>query len=280
MDHLRSWIGRQERMEGHAAPEPLAGLAALLDHQTPPWPRGEVPPLGHWLYFLPCALQSDIGEDGHPKRGGFLPPIPLPRRMWAGGSLNFHAPMRIGAPIERVSTITDVVAKSGNSGDMVFVTVDHRISNDGTLLIEERQDIVYRTPAPPAAPAAAAPTVAPETRAADATRGYQADPVALFRFSALTFNSHRIHYDRDYACNEEGYPGLVVHGPFAATLLADLWLRTYGGKRMKGFSFRARAPLFDTAPFTINLAGNADQTEAWTANEAGQPAMTAVIEGE
>jgi 3-methylfumaryl-CoA hydratase len=281
IDHLRNWIGREEHMEGHAAPEPLAGLAALLDHRTPPWPAGEVPPLGHWLYFLPRAAQSDIGEDGHPKRGGFLPPIPLPRRMWAGGSLRFHAPMRIGAPIERVSTIADVVAKSGNSGDMVFVTVDHRISSGDTLLIEERQDIVYRTPAPPTAgPAPAAAVAAAEPRATDATRGYHADPVALFRFSALTFNSHRIHYDRDYARDEEGYPGLVVHGPFAATLLADLWLRTYGGARMTGFSFRARAPLFDTAPFTINLSGGADRAEAWTANEAGQPAMTAQIDGE
>lgn len=280
---LKSWIGREERVEATAAPEPCAGLAALLDHTRPPWPTGEIPPLGHWLYFLPYVLQSEIGEDGHPKRGGFLPPVPLPRRMWAGGELVFHAPIRMGASIERVSTIADVAAKSGASGDMVFVTVSHRISVGGTLAVEERQDIVYRAPAPapthgPVA-AASAPT-GPKPPLPTAACDYRADPVALFRFSALTFNSHRIHYDRDYARHVEGYPGLVVHGPFAATLLADLYQRTFSGRRINRFTFRARAPLFDTAPFTLNLAGNARSAEAWTADQSGQIAMTATIEGE
>lgn len=285
IDHLRRWIGRDEHAEGHAAPEPLAGLAALLDHGGGPWPAGEVPPLGHWLYFLPRAPQSEIGEDGHPKRGGFLPPVPLPRRMWAGGAIRFHAPVEIGAPIERISTIADVVAKAGSGGEMVFVTVDHRISSAGVLAIEERQDIVYRSPAPVAALDRAVPAPAPARspatpRRADVHRDYRADPVALFRYSALTFNGHRIHYDRDYARDAEGYPGLVVHGPFAATLLADLWLRTYGNARMTAFTFRARAPLFDTDAFTINLAGGPDTADAWTADAAGQPAMTATIQGE
>ncbi|MBA4094797.1 MAG: acyl-CoA dehydrogenase, partial [Candidatus Accumulibacter sp.] len=183
MEHLRAWIGREERAAQTAAPEPIAGLAALLDHDSPPWRAGEVPPLGHWLYFLPHARQSQIGADGHPQRGGFLPPVDLPRRMWAGGRLRFHAPMRIGSAIERLSTIEDVTAKSGSTGAMVFVTVKHVVHADGVLAIEEWQDLVYRgdaTAAPAAVPAAAA-----EPRRADATRALSADPVSLFRYSAL-----------------------------------------------------------------------------------------------
>ncbi|MBO9499070.1 MAG: MaoC family dehydratase N-terminal domain-containing protein [Novosphingobium sp.] len=277
MEHLKEWIGREERATGHAAPEPLQCLAALLDHETSPWREGEVPPLGHWLYFLPRARQSDLAEDGHPHRGGFLPPVPLPRRMWAGGMVAFHAPLPIGAAIERVSTIADVAHKSGASGGMVFVTVRHRIFAGETLAIEEQQDIVYREAAAPGtAPAGAAP----EHRIADVSHNYRADITALARYSALTFNAHRIHYDRDYARDVEGYPGLVVHGPLAATLLADLWLRENPGRRIRRFAYRARAPLFDIAPFTLNLARDGDRTEAWTADAGGRPAMIATIEGE
>jgi 3-methylfumaryl-CoA hydratase len=282
IDHLKSWIGREERITATATAEPRAGLAALLDHSNPPWREGELPPLGHWLYFLPYVLQSEIGEDGHPRRGSFLPPVPLPRRMWAGGQLAFHAPIPIGASIERISTIADVTAKSGASGDMVFVTVTHQVIANGALAVEERQDIVYRAPPPVSArgPVAASVTAGPKLPLPTAACDYRADPVALFRFSALTFNSHRIHYDRDYARHIEGYPGLVVHGPLAATLLADLYLRTFSGRRISAFAFRARAPLFDTAPFTLNLAGNGKSAEAWTADQSGQIAMTATIEGE
>ncbi|WP_235399211.1 FAS1-like dehydratase domain-containing protein [Sphingomonas sp. SRS2] len=278
IEHLKSWIGREERVAGSAAPEPLAGLAALLDHDdASPWQAGEVPPLGHWLYFLPRARQSDIGEDGHPRTGGFLPPVPLPRRMWAGGGVTFHAPIMIGEPIERVSTIVDVAAKSGASGDMVFVTVGHRISIRAGLAIEERQDIVYRAPADSSA---APPPPAAAKAPGETAEPYHADPVRLFRYSALTFNSHRIHYDRDYARHVEGYPGLVVHGPYQATLLIDLYLRRHPGARARSFEFRARAPLFDGADATLNLTGTARAAEAWTAGPAGAPAMTATIEGE
>ncbi len=277
IDQLRTWIGRSERAAQQATPEPIAGLAALLDHEAPPWPAGEVPPLGHWLYFLPRARQSTIGSDGHPQRGGFLPPIDLPRRMWAGGRLRFLAPLPIGAAIERRSTIEDVTAKTGSTGAMIFVTVKHAIAADGAPAIEEWQDLVYRGDAG-AAPAAPTPPAAP--RRADATRTLVADPVSLFRYSALTFNGHRIHYDRDYARDVEAYPGLVIHGPYAATLLLDLFLRETPGARVTGFGFRARRPLFDTAPFTLNLQHGDGLAEAWTADADGQTAMTATINWE
>lgn len=277
IDQLRTWIGREARAAQRATPEPIAGLAALLDHEVSPWPVGEVPPLGHWLYFLPHVRQSQIGPDGHPQRGGFLPPVALPRRMWAGGRLRFLAPLPIGAAVERISTIEDVTAKTGSTGEMIFVTVKHAIAADGVPAIEEWQDLVYRGDA---VGAAATPAPATEPRRADATRVVSADPVALFRYSALTFNAHRIHYDRDYARDVEGYPGLVVHGPYAATLLIDLFGRETPGARVTGFSFRARRPLFDTAPFTLNLTHGDGISEAWTADADGQAALTATINWE
>ncbi|MDB5704456.1 MAG: hypothetical protein JWN66_1572 [Sphingomonas bacterium] len=272
IEHLRQWIGREERASDIASAAPLAGLAALLDYEAAPW-NDEVPPLGHWLYFLPRARQSAIHADGHPKRGDFLPPVPLPRRMWAAGQVSFHAPLRVGSPIERVSTVSDVTAKTGASGEMLFVTLRHEIHSHGVLAIEERQDLVYRG-------AGAAPTPTPTTEApvADAARIVTPDPVALFRYSALTFNGHRIHYDRDYARDVEGYPGLVVHGPYAATLLVDHFLRETPGAQVTRFSFRARRPLFDTTPFSLNLKRTAGGAEVWTADASGQPAMTGTIE--
>ncbi|GAA0303727.1 MaoC family dehydratase N-terminal domain-containing protein [Sphingomonas oligophenolica] len=271
IEHLKQWIGREERAGDCASPVPLAGLAALLDHETPPWIEGEVPPLGHWLYFLPHARQSAIDVDGHPKRGDFLPPVPLPRRMWASGEVVFHTHVPIGAAIERRSRIADVTARTGSSGPLVFVTLRHDIFCDGALAIEERQDLVYRGPGD-------APARAVEVPVADATRIVTPDPVALFRYSALTFNGHRIHYDRDYARNAEGYPGLVVHGPYAATLLVDHFLRETPGAIVKRFSFRARQPLFDTAPFSLNLRRAGAAAEVWTTDAAGRLAMTGTID--
>jgi 3-methylfumaryl-CoA hydratase len=197
--------------------------------------------------------------------------------MWAGGDVSFHRPIPLGAALERVSTVEDVTARTGASGEMVFVTVRHTISADGERAIEERQDIVYRGPA---APGRAAPAAHGEAREPDVSREHLAGPVALFRFSALTFNSHRIHFDRDYARGEEGYPGLVVQGPFIATLLMDLYLRERPGAAVRDFAFRARAPLFDVAPFILNLARADGGVELWAADAAGRVAMTARIEGE
>jgi len=275
MSAYDAWIDRTEEQEDMAAAAPLAGLAALLDHETSPWRAGEVPPLGHWLSFLPRARQSDIDVDGHPRRGGFLPPIELPRRMWAGGRLQFHGAIPVGAPILRRSTIAAVAPKTGASGEMVFVTVRHEVLAGGRVAVTEEQDLVYRDapkgPAPPEGPP-------PEPRPADATRTVVPDPVMLFRFSALTFNSHRIHYDRDYAREEEGYPGLVVHGPLLATLLMDHALTSRPGANVARFEFRAQRPLFDTASFQLCLKDRDGGFDLWAQDAAGRVATSAKVE--
>jgi 3-methylfumaryl-CoA hydratase len=268
LEHLKSWIGRTEEAPDVAAPGPLAGLAALLDHQTPPWPEHALPPLAHWLYFLPKARQSEIGPDGHPRRGGFLPPVSLPRRMWAGSRIAFRAPIALGAVMLRRSTVRKVEAKSGAGGALVFVTVRHEISTEGVSAIVEEQDIVYRE-----APRANAETPkAPpsEPRQAEMVRTIVPDAVQLFRFSALTFNGHRIHYDRDYCRAVEFYPGLVVQGPYTATLLMDHVLRHHPAARIANATIRGMRPLFDGEPFQLCLAGNL----AWARAPDGETAMT------
>ena len=271
----KEWIGRTELRSDRASAAPVAALAATLDRDDPaPQDGDELPLLWHWLYFLPLYRQSDVGPDGHAKRGGFLPPVPLPRRMWAGGRLTFRAPLRIGERIERRSQIVDVTAKEGRSGPLAFVVVRHEVSNAGGIAIVEEHDIVYRgaakagegPPAPVAAPADAA-----------WSREIRPDPVLLFRYSALTFNGHRIHYDRSYVTETEGYPGLVVHGPLIATLLTDLLRRKRPDARVAAFWFRAVSPLFDIAPFFVRGQPSAEGTSVrlWAANAAGGLAMDA-----
>ncbi|HTW35352.1 MAG TPA: MaoC family dehydratase N-terminal domain-containing protein [Rhizomicrobium sp.] len=276
IDRLRGWIGGTEAADDIAAAAPLAGLAALLDHDTPPWPKDEVPPLGHWLYFLPRARQSEIDVDGHPRRGGFLPPIDLPRRMFAGATITFHAPIAIGAKIERVSTILDVTEKRGASGRLVFVKLRHEISANGTLALSEEQDIVYREAAIPAKAGTQEKEASPQSpRPAEQTRRIVPDATQLFRFSALTFNAHRIHYDRDYARNVEFYPALVVQGPYIATLLMDHLLRHDPAMRLHAFRFRAKSPLFDTAPFDVCFARKESGYDLRAIDTHGREAMTA-----
>ncbi len=273
IEALRAWKGRQETLEDVAAPWPGAALSATLDREdAAPYPGDALPPLWHWLYFLPAAPQSQLGPDGHPKRGGFLPPVELPRRMWAGGRLTFGAPLRIGDSIRRVSTIADVNVKHGRTGSLVFVLVRHEITGSSGGRITEEHDIVYRDmPAPGDRPPAAAPAPV----GAAWTRGIAPDPVLLFRYSALTFNGHRIHYDRDYVTQVEGYPGLIVHGPLIATLLADL-ARRNDPRAMTAFRFRAMSPLFDIAPFSVNgVAEDKDRIKLWATNATGGLAMEA-----
>jgi 3-methylfumaryl-CoA hydratase len=273
---LRMWIGRHETVSDVIAPWPMVALAALLDRDDPyPTHDTQLPPGGHWLYFRPAARQSEIGPDGHPRRGGFLPPVPLPRRMWAGGRIEFRRPLRIGVTATRVSRVAEVALKKGKSGSLVFVRVDHEISDPDGLALREEHDIVYRD----IAPIGRAPTPAQAPEYAVWRRAIAPDPVMLFRYSALTFNGHRIHYDQPYATKVEGYPGLVVHGPLIATLLMDL-IRRQTPARLARFSYRAMSPLFDTTPFAVEGAPGAGgrSTKVWAKGPDGVLAMSGEAE--
>jgi len=270
-----AWIGRVEESRDTITAGPLSRLSATLDRSDPiPADGDAVPPLGHWLFFLPDAPQSEIGADGHAKRGGFLPPVhELPRRMWAGSRISFAGEIRVGDRVTRRSTIASVKRKEGSAGPLVFVTVRHEIGRTGeTPAIIDEHDIVFR--------GLAAPAVKGDTQKAEAGRWRRElvpDAVTLFRYSALTFNGHRIHYDRDYVTREEGYPGLVVHGPLIATLLIDLVRRQAPDARVESFSFRAISPLFDGNSMSVNATppGADGVARLWAANHEGALAMSA-----
>jgi 3-methylfumaryl-CoA hydratase len=274
-EHLHRWIGRTEQRVDAITAAPLAGFTAMLDRvdDAAPTIGSALPPLAHWLYFLPQALQRHIGADGHPNRGGFLPAVPLPRRMWAGGRLSFDGALRVGDTATRRSTIARVEAKEGRSGPLVFVTVAHEISHTRGIAVHEEHDIVYRDHPNPNT-SATTPSLARTDE--DFSRTITPDPVLLFRYSALTFNGHRIHYDRDYVTQVEGYPGLVVHGPLVATLLLDLIRREMPNAAIARFDFTAASPLFDIHSFTVCGKREADGGVAlWARNHLGHLAMTA-----
>jgi len=267
--NVAEWIGKTETRSDVVTPGPSAALSATLDREDPPPQMGDVlPPLWHWLYFLDRHRQSELGPDGHGRRGSFLPPIALPRRMWAGSRFEFRHPLRVGDQITRETHIVDIKEKSGRSGPLVFILVRHEISNAEGLAFAEEHDIVYRDHGP-GAPVQPAP--------ADAVweRVIKPDDVLLFRYSALTFNGHRIHYDRRYATEVEGYPGLVVHGPLIATLLMDLLRRNEGRANVARFNFRAVSPLFDTGPFAVCGKPEGKTLALWAKDAAGNLAMTA-----
>jgi len=251
MMDLKDWIGRTESVTDIATATPYAALSATFDRAPERPPAGTpLPALWHWLYFLPLHRQSEIGPDGHAKRGGFLPPVPLPRRMWAGSQFEFHKPLLVGDTLTRRSTIADVTEKSGRTGRLVFVKVRHEISrqNESDIALTEFHDIVYRE-------AVTKDDVPPPPKAALATstweRKWIPDDVLLFRYSALTFNGHRIHYDRRYVTEVEGYPGLIVHGPMVATLLLDLLRHQLPDAQVARYEFRAVRPVFDISPFYV-----------------------------
>ncbi len=273
LDALRDWIGKTETATDTVTAWPAAALTATLDRrEMPPSLGDELPPCWHWLYFLEAKPAAELGSDGHPKRGGFLPPVPLPRRMWAGGRLEFLQPLRIGDAIRRDSTILSVETKRGRSGSLVFVTVQHVVSNAAGIAVREEHDIVYREAARPG-DAPPEPTLAQANPAWH--RSLTGDPVLLFRYSALTFNGHRIHYDLDYARHEENYPGLIVHGPLQTTLMLDL-CRRHMQRPVKKLDYRARQPMFHGETFSINgnpHAGGAT-AELWVANVAGHVTMS------
>ena len=275
--HLQSWIGRTETLHDIVTAAPLRALSATLDREdAEPVPGTAVPPLWHWLYFLPQPRRSEIGPDGHAKRGGFLPPVPLPRRMWAGGRLQWHQgnPLVVGDVVQRSSRIELVKHKTGRSGDLLFVLVSHQIQNAAGLVLSEEHDIVYRADAQPGDPM---PLPQPAAKDAAWTIAAVPDDVLLFRYSALTFNGHRIHYDRRYVTEVEGYPGLIVHGPLIATLLLDLLRKNLPDARVQRLEFRAVRPVFDIAPFQVHgkLAHDGKTVMLWTEDHEGWLTMRA-----
>ena len=276
-DPFAPWLGRTEERRDTVTATPMAALAATLDRDDlPPATGTALPPLWHWLYFLPLQRQSEIGADGHAKRGGFLPPVPLPRRMWAGGRLRFDHPLRIGDAMTRTSRIAAISSKQARSGPLVFVTIEHSIANGAGVAIREEHDIVYRD-LPAAGATAPTPTAAPVDESF--VRTIVADDVLLFRYSALTFNGHRIHYDRRYVTEVEGYPGLIVHGPLIATLLVDLLRRERPDASVRRFEFKALSPLFDLHPFTVCGKPEGDRRFAlWARGADGALAMQASAE--
>lgn len=278
MENLSDWIGRQESVRDTIGATPVKALNATLDHPAMAVvPGTPLPPLWHWLYFLPLHRQSEIGADGHARRGGFLPPVPLPRRMWAGNQFEFRSPVRVGDDVERTSTITNVTQKEGRTGQLVFVKVRHELRCNGAPdpAIVEFHDIVYRE-------AKQASDVEPLPVAAPTGAPWQLeivpDDVLLFRYSALTFNGHRIHYDRKYVTEVEGYPGLIVHGPLIATLLMDQIRRHLPSTDVASFSFKAVRPTFDLHPFRVNGAPQADgkTVKLWAQDHEGWLTMDAV----
>jgi 3-methylfumaryl-CoA hydratase len=271
---LRAWIGRSEIVNDTLGSTPVAALSALLDYPAPVAGLGDVlPPLWHWLYFLPLHRQSDIGPDGHARRGGFMPPVPLPRRMWAGSQLAFRAPLRVGDAVARTSTIDDVTVREGRSGQLVFVKLRHELRCHGMAdpALVEFHDIVYRTARQPG-------DVEPPPQAAPQGAWHQIivpDDVLLFRYSALTFNGHRIHYDRRYVTEVEGYPGLIVHGPLIATLLMDLLWREVPQAQVTSFQFKAVRPTFDLHAFSVHGERDGNTVKLWARDHEGWLTMNA-----
>ncbi|MBX7501427.1 MaoC family dehydratase N-terminal domain-containing protein [Qipengyuania sp. YG27] len=265
MDDWSDWIGREQRAADRLDPALAARWCATFDRDAPS--SAAMPQGIHLCLCTPEARTAQLGDDGHPARddsaASFLPPVPLPRRMWASSAMRFHAPIAVGASIERVSRVASVEAKSGTRGDMVFVEVDHETSADGALAVSERQTLVYLEALAPDAPLSP-----PEPGEGsfdpsgwDAHREVRPDERLLFRYSALTFNTHRIHYDAPYAREVERYRGLVVHGPLTASLLLQVAAERFGENRLANFAFRGVSPAVAGEPLHLVLRGDSDSIE-------------------
>jgi 3-methylfumaryl-CoA hydratase len=269
--HLREWIGREDIGEDTITPDLARKYHAMFDYPGEPPAQGEgLPRLVHFCLAQPAAPTSSLGPDGHPARGGFLPPISLPRRMWAGSSLTFKGDLKVGDFVRRISRIADVVVKTGRTGTLCFVKVDHVVETNDVCVIEEQQDIVYRDIEAPGGSTKKPPVA----ELGQHQISMRAEPPLLFRYSALTFNSHRIHYDRRYVTEVEGYPGLVVHGPMQAALLCNYATKLYGVPP-KRFSFRGLSPLFDDDDFALRATFDGGTLRLWTAKVDGTLCMSA-----
>ena len=261
IDHLRQWIGQTETAEYTVSARLVAGYLAVLDNPKPDLEAGESAPLAIHGCLAPATRpMSQLGPDGHPERGGLLPPVPLPHRMWAGGQIDLRGRFCVGDVVTRNSTVREVVLKSGRSGALCFVTVDHAFTEPQGLVVTERHDIVCRAPRNPDA----AVPVMPQAPKARWSFSVMADPVLLFRYSAITFNGHRIHYDRDHAIKAESYAGLVVHGPLQATMVLEFAARLRDTPP-RSFDYRGISPLIDGAAFTVNAAERDGGLHLWTA---------------
>lgn len=273
-DDYSESIGREELRMVLIAADRVEALASTLDFDAVPGEQNALPPGWHWLFFNPFVRRSELGPDGHPKRGGFLPDVKLPRRMWAGGRLTYHTAVPIGEMATRTSEIVNVTAKNGRAGKLVFVTVRHKIAHGSTICIEEEQDIVYREAPAPDAPK---PKAMPAPEGAEWSEAVTPDTTLLYRYSSLTSNGHRIHYDQPYAKEEEGYRDLVVHGPLIATMLQDLAMRCRPDARLTQFDFRGMAPLFVDRGFHIEAsqAESGNGLIVWARGPDGELAMRA-----
>jgi 3-methylfumaryl-CoA hydratase len=269
---MASWIGRQEVLEDEVALPIVRRLAALLDQDPMRYRRGDTLPEGwHAVFFAPIARQSQLGPDGHPRKGDFLPPVPLPRRMFAGRRMRYLAPITIGAEIRRTSTITAITPKTGRTGQMVFVRVDHVVEMDGRPVLTELHDIVYREEAKAGAGAPPKAEAPPELPEPHETQSYAPETTTLFRYSALTYNAHRIHYDAPYAKGEEGYPGLVVNGGLHALFLHEMARRNLPGGRIGRFSVRNVNPFFVNRRGELRCRKEEDgRLSLWALNETGR----------
>lgn len=244
-----NWIGKSKNQSDTMAPEPLRRFEALLNRDPGSVNNGTVlPPCAHWIYFNPAAPQDALAADGHPQKGDFLPPVELPSRMWAGGTIRFKKPLTTGQSADKKTTITAIDEKDGTSGKLCFITLRHQISTAGALAIDEDQEIVFRE----ASEKGAHPIrTQPVDVDFDWKKSIQLNSAHLFRFSALTFNSHKIHYDHPYATQTEGYPNLVVHAPLLLVLMMNFFKTKTDGKVIEEIAYRAAGPMFLDEEITI-----------------------------
>ncbi|MBL4826182.1 MAG: acyl-CoA dehydrogenase [Spongiibacteraceae bacterium] len=276
IDHLQRWVGREQVVSDDLSPFKARALCAALTRENTqpvlPESGSQLPPAWQWLYFVDTPSAALTGRDGHPKTGDFLPPVPLPRRMWAAGKFKVIKPLTLSVSAEKHSVVSRVELKNGSTGSLVFVTLKHSFFQHTQLCVEEQQNIVYREMPSEASPLPQGELASPDV---DWTCEINPDPVLLFRFSALTYNGHRIHYDRQYAVDEEFYPGLVVHGPLQAALLANSVAAYCPNARIDEFSFRAKRPLFDSQHFHVCGKREGNHIKLWTRSHEGFVGMTA-----
>ena len=273
------YIGRTQQSQIEISSDRMQGLAALLDYPELPWPAGEAPPTGHWGAIFPFTRQSKLGHDGHEQRGEFYPPITYPRRMWVGGSIRIQQSLPVGVPLIQRSTIRAIENKVGKTGPMCFLTISHEYLNNGEVLLEDVQKIVYREASgePARTPVIRPAATTGVSQAFDWSQTVMPDAALLFRYSAVSFNGHRIHYDLDYV-REEGYPGLLVHAPLTATMLVDLYQRNCPGKRIVQLDYTARSPMYGGLPFTLyGKQQDNGRVSLWAEDCEGTVSMTAEL---